>query len=99
MVSIKTLSAPPFTVKGHLSERAAAAFRWFYQWKSIRPVRLHFYSPYGPATALAARCAYLDYFGIRYRRGADASGQYIELPPAAFNFIHGLSGLYGFSLE
>lgn len=41
MVSIKTLSAPPFTVKGHLSERAAAAF----------------------------------------------------------SFIHGLSGLYGFSLE
>ncbi len=99
MVSIKALSAPPFTVKGRLSERAAAAFRWFYQWKSIRPVRLHFYSPYGPATALAARCAYLDYFGIRYRRGADASGQYIELPPAAFSFIHGLSGLYGFSLE
>lgn len=99
MVSIKTLSAPPFTVKGRLSERAAAAFRWFYQWKSIRPVRLHFYSPYGPAAGLAGRRAYLDYFGVPYRRGHDAGGDYIELPPAAFSMIHGLAGLYGFSLE
>ena len=65
----------------------------------MRPVRLHFRTPGGPAAGLAGRCAYLDYFGVPYRRGHDAGGDYIELPPAAFSMIHGLSGLYGFSLE
>lgn len=36
---------------------------------------------------------------VPYRRGHDAGGDYIELPPAAFSMIHGLAGLYGFSLE
>lgn len=99
MVSIKTLSAPPFTVRGRLSVKAAAALKWFYRWKSVRPVRLRFRTPGGPAAGLAGRCAYLDYFGVPYRRGHDAGGDYIELPPAAFSMIHGLAGLYGFSLE
>lgn len=99
MVSIKALSAPPFTVRGRLSVKAAAALQWFYRWKSVRPVRLRFRTPGGPAAGLAGRCAYLDYFGVPYRRGHDAGGDYIELPPAAFSMIHGLAGLYGFSLE
>ena len=64
-----------------------------------RSGRLRFRTPGGPAAGLAGRCAYLDYFGVPYRRGHDAGGDYIELPPAAFSMIHGLAGLYGFSLE
>ena len=81
MVDIKPLSRPPFTARGRLSARAAAALQWFYRWKSVRPVRLRFRTPGGPAAGLAGRCAYLDYFGVPYRRGHDAGGDYIELPP------------------